>query len=545
MGMLTKTWEQITELFSSMTPGARLTAALLAVVIVISIGYLFTMSGDTSGEYLLAGRSFDGNEMARVQAAFGQAGLNGATIEGTKIKIPAGEEAKYLAAMASNGVLPQDFADIMENAMADLSPFSSRESRKHAIDVAMMKMLSQVIKYMDDSIERAQVVYSEVPARGLRNNGEKTAAVTIQSMHKHAEIDPSLAQAIRDTVTHSYAGLKSQNVSITFNGSPVINPADSLDPTMGGQERYFAAKKQHEATLEKKIRESMPWISGVQVAAYVDLDPTIFERQSSRELDDKKAGTLSESRTEQTTTSESNPAGGRPPAQAQGGSNTQVALTGTASGTKDETSNSESQTTSLPGHIDVVKETAGLTPTSVSVSVGVPDTYFIEQWKLQNADAGREPTETDWRALADTAFGEWKNHVLSQISTPNSAATANVTFTAFSPLPVPEMTEEAIADSAIGWLAQYGGTLGMVFLGLVGLLMIRSFVKSATKPSAAASEPAEEKEDDEATADPAQVKAARKWDASEGDVKQELAELVREDPDTAASILQGWITTPT
>ena len=47
MDFLNKAFAQVADLFRSMTPGARLTAGLLLVVVVVSVGYLFTheMSG--------------------------------------------------------------------------------------------------------------------------------------------------------------------------------------------------------------------------------------------------------------------------------------------------------------------------------------------------------------------------------------------------------------------------------------------------------------------------------------------------------------------
>ncbi|MDA7979126.1 MAG: hypothetical protein MPJ50_10210 [Pirellulales bacterium] len=544
MGVLTKAWEQAKDLFLSMTPGARLTAVLLFAVIVVSLGYLFMNSGANSADFLLGGRPFDPVEMGRIQAAFGQAGLSGAVIEGSRIKVPSGEEAKYLAAMASAGVLPRDAADIMAEAMTDLSPFASREERKYAIATAKQRMLAQWIRVMDDGIENAVVVYSEDESRGLTRKTQKTASVALRSKDGIASIEPSFAQAIRQMIKHAYVGLDLNDISITVNDKPVIGPSDSFDPAMGAQERYFAAQLQQQKAIDEKVRKSLArWVPEVTVSSIVELDPKIFERERSRELDDKKGGTLSDLQTEDSTTSEATPASGRPPEQ--NGANSQASLTGTTAGTSDETSSTTSEKTTLPGHTDRETETAGLRPVSVSVSVGVPSSYFIDQWKADNPEAG-EPEVTDWHPLRDAAFLQWRSHVLGQISTPTSAVNAEVTFTDFPSLPSSPPPEEEFMDSAMNWVGQHGGNVGMFFLGLVGLLMVRSFVKSATKrePVSAEQDEPEVGSDEDPIANDA-PRPARKWDASDSNVKEELAGLVREDPDTAASILQGWISSPT
>ena len=53
MDFLNKTLSQVTELFKSMTPGARMTSGmLLLVMIVISLIYLFAIQGSTANMYL-------------------------------------------------------------------------------------------------------------------------------------------------------------------------------------------------------------------------------------------------------------------------------------------------------------------------------------------------------------------------------------------------------------------------------------------------------------------------------------------------------------
>jgi hypothetical protein len=48
MGFLNQTFEQIRDLFASMTPAARITSALLLGVIVCSMGFLFQGYSDAS-----------------------------------------------------------------------------------------------------------------------------------------------------------------------------------------------------------------------------------------------------------------------------------------------------------------------------------------------------------------------------------------------------------------------------------------------------------------------------------------------------------------
>ena len=100
MDFLNKSFTQVVDLFRSMTPGARLTAGLLLVVVVVSLGYLFThdMSGPSAD--LMHGVPISAGQLPAMEAAFGKAKLTGYKIDGTQIRVPHGQEAVYMAALA-------------------------------------------------------------------------------------------------------------------------------------------------------------------------------------------------------------------------------------------------------------------------------------------------------------------------------------------------------------------------------------------------------------------------------------------------------------
>src|SRR4051794_15958549 len=99
MDFLNKAYAQLADLFRSMTPGARLSAALLLVVAVVSVAYLFNEQVAGQDTYLMGGEMFSAGQLADMEAALGKANLE-ATREGARLKIPRGQESKYMAALA-------------------------------------------------------------------------------------------------------------------------------------------------------------------------------------------------------------------------------------------------------------------------------------------------------------------------------------------------------------------------------------------------------------------------------------------------------------
>ncbi len=55
MDFLNKAFEQIKDVFTQMSPGARITTGLLVVVVVVSIAYLAKFEGSGADGYLFSG----------------------------------------------------------------------------------------------------------------------------------------------------------------------------------------------------------------------------------------------------------------------------------------------------------------------------------------------------------------------------------------------------------------------------------------------------------------------------------------------------------
>ena len=110
MDFLNRAYAQIADLFRSMTPGARLTAGLLLVVVVVSVGYLFNSQVSSPSCDLMNGVPVSPNEVNNMVAAFGKAKLTGFKVDGSRILVPRGQESAYMAALADNNALPVDFS---------------------------------------------------------------------------------------------------------------------------------------------------------------------------------------------------------------------------------------------------------------------------------------------------------------------------------------------------------------------------------------------------------------------------------------------------
>jgi flagellar M-ring protein FliF len=121
----------------------------------------------------------------------------------------------------------------------------------------------------------------------------------------------------------------------------------------------------------------------------------------------------------------------------------------------------------------------------------------------------------------------------------------------YTDLPPSRPAAPTLAATAGSWLAENWQTLALIAVGLASLLMLRGMIRSpAAAPSAAAqatvSQPAQprialhEPSADEEDAEPVKMLKNR-FAVSGPDLKAELREIVKENPDAAATILRSWI----
>src|SRR5205085_6038322 len=174
MDFLNKAFAQLSDLFKSMTPGARITAGLLLAVIVVSLGFLFQRQSSGPDAYLMGGEAFPATQLPAMEAAFAKANLSGAVIDGNRVRVPRGQQAAYMGAMADAGALPPNFGTYLEKALASDSPFAMRGSREEKLKLAKQQELQNIMSKMD-GIESAAVMYDTKEKRSFGQDALATA----------------------------------------------------------------------------------------------------------------------------------------------------------------------------------------------------------------------------------------------------------------------------------------------------------------------------------------------------------------------------------
>lgn len=551
MDFLNRAVAQFNDLFRSMTVGARITAALLLLVVVISLVYLFQTRTSGPDSYLLGGHSFSPAELPQVQGALAQAGLKDFQVEGTLIRIPRNEQAAYIAALADAGLLPATFGDKFMSIVERQSPFSSKYQSEKVLKHARDSMLASSITRMQ-GIQSADVFTDVADKRGVRGEQLASASVNVHTTGGRP-LTAKQAQAIRSLVTGAITTLASDKVRVIDGGTGRTFFGDSTDGGAAGFDApYLNHKLEYEQQIQDALTNLLSYVPGIQISANVDISKELHRKEETQKFDPKPVAVRT-STDESEVSSESSASGGRPGFEAQQ-PNRGAALASAGRGNLQRETREKTDTASLASTDITRADFVGLTPERVTVSVVVPTTYFEDIWRQMNptpaGQEARQPTAADLAPIEEQEFSKIRALVFNRIPrSPESTPEELVAVSAFRPIPIAPAAGPATTELAMSWLADSWSTLGMLGLAAFSLVMLRSMVRAPAIQTTTVSTPINAGLTSPAlavgtTPEPQDTTAKtrlRRRASSGPSLREDLVEIVREDPDAAANILKGWI----
>ena len=549
MDFLNKSLAQVSELFRSMTPGARMTAGLLLAVVVVSMGYLFRQGAGGPDAYLFGGSPLSDGQLTRAEAAIAQAGLSGYEREGNRIKVPAGQQAKYLAAVADGGALPPNFNTILENALDRGGPWESRDATRERLIIARQQTLSEIVRAMS-WVDDAVVLYDEQESRQpgrLSPTKQVTASVSVKPIVGEA-LDPMRAKNLQKMVA-SAVNMNPSDVNITNLGDSGTYGTDGSVALGLLDDEYLKAKVTFEMQKKDSILNALRDIPGIRVEVNAELDDTVEATQRTVKPDKVSA---TPSRTV-TVTEDSNQSmskgGGQPGTVAQGP--TRQGANATPNQNTSTTKNSTEETSSVVGVDENTTRKKGYAPKEVWATIAVPSSYLESLWKQRNPTATNVPKPEDLRDLETSVKTKVEEVVEPLLILQANLGRDNykhVKVVVLDSLAAAAIAPQSAATKAASWAGRYWSTLAMLGVAMFSLLVLRSVVKGipgdGATPAASpalklhADEPAARSE--AAADEPADDRPRLRLKKGKS-LKDDLVQIVHEDPDAAADILRAWI----
>ncbi|MBN2477096.1 MAG: hypothetical protein JXB62_20985 [Pirellulales bacterium] len=545
MDFLNKAFAQVSDLFRSMTPGARITAGLLLAVIVTSLGYLFSAGVAGPDTDLMSGVPIDPSHLLTMEAAFANANLNTYEIRGTQIRIPRGQRNRYMAALAEAKALPPNIDKMFDDVLENISPFMPAREREERLKIAKQRTLAMIISSMK-GIGSAYVLYDTKVKSGFKRETVTTAAASVQAAGS-VPLDESQVSAIRHLVAGAIAGLKPENVTVhDRNGSSYYGGGDEGGGS-GLDDSYISRKQIHEQRFTTKVLNALAWVPGVKVTLNAELDRERISRTQSVKYD-PKATALQERDESSTASREDTGVQGRPGYQAQQPNVATALAASRTAGSHEEEEATKREVLSVTDTERMEVEKVGLTPERVTAAIGIPSSYFEKLWREENPPAEgeepKQPTQQDLQTVLSRETPKIQQYVAKVLPPPTGVTDLSelVTVAMFQDIAPPEIPGPTASETAVTWFGEYWTTLGMIGLALFSLMILRSMVRSGPT-GAEVSTPVHHEEEDEVSEEEAVLRRLGRFTGTGKSLRDELSELVEEDPDAAANILKTWIGT--
>lgn len=562
MNALSQIGKQLGELFQSMTPSARLMAGLMAGVIVVSLGWLVTSENTGNYESLLGGISLSNAELDLVEAAFGDAQLRDYQREGRQIRIPKGQKDKYLKALSVGDAFPKAWGSEIDRALAAGNVFESIEKFSARMQTSEERELANTFKRMP-GIEFAAVRCDEM-RKGFGRETERVCSIQLQGPHNQP-IPASIQRSIAEHVSKHFAGLPAKNISVLDLGTGNVY-SETGDPRAASQNPVLAARQQWEKYLDGKVASVLREYGGVELMVNVEIDPTLVSEEEKLAYD-PTAVTVQSNESRKDSENAKPVPGGPPGADINGIGNRPQSVATNAAGQTSTSKQSEANERRVAGHDASRKETAGLTPTKVSVSVGVPESYYREVIAHRTslipstADAtAAPPAEPTPQQLVDLKT-ETENNIRAAVEgiamgiRDGDDRKPYVKVYTFPDLPVAAIPGPSFTTTTVNWLNDSWSTLALMAMVLVSLGMMFSWIKSQAGEGETDRKFAEGfgLEVPEDMGDELELSQAGEGDESEtqrarsefsvtgGEMKEDLSTLIKDNPDAVVNLLKSWI----
>ncbi len=516
-----------------------------SMIAVIAIGLWMLASGTgrtASMERLFSSNSLTDDEINRVLAAFSAARLNGWNVEHNRIYVPSSARDEYFRAVSDADALPLGDGSMIEKAMSQASPLDSDSRRRSMENHGKERELGRQIRSYPE-ITRATVIYDSLK-RGFAVDHRQSASVIVTPIGSDPLPAPMI-RAIKETVRAAYAGMSLEDVTVTdvnARGTTVVNETDDL----------FQQRKKWEEYYTQKARILLSGYGALSIDATVDIDPSLGS-EKAKLVYDQQPTTLQEQSA--STNSEVNRPlpSGAPGANTNGVGNQSRAIDPAQQMQVSKTTQKNESTIKVPGEEFETSKSAGFQPQRVSFSIGIPESYYDQAWKIdflkQNPDAKPEDfkaMDTDQRTKLKAATANDIRNAIKPILLEGPAGEDRfplVEVWDHRDLPEVPYAAPSMSDKTISWLSKSWQTLAMLGLAIVALVMVRGMSKmGASSPMPDFEEgfglelpkpPAEEMLAEEDSGPRLTITGQH--------LKQELTQLVGTNPEAAANVLRKWL----
>ncbi len=470
MEFLRKLFVQTTEHLKGLTVSQRLAIGSCAGLIVLSLLWLVNWAKAPVRVPLL-NQPLTAEEMVPIQNRLDAMGVS-YEVSGDVLMVPMDTRARLLATLDQGKILPNDISMGFKHLIEDSNPFRSGEEQAWAKNVALGNELAAVLREFD-GVESARVfIDNRVDRRIGRASQVPTASVFVK-LQQGSSLDKPRVHALASFVSRTVTGMDISNVNVTDAGSGRSYSVPRPDAAMAFDD--LDDRRTKEEYFAEKVRQVLAGIPGVLVAVHTELT------EESKRITEEKHGkpVLLTEKTENMTQNRSSPAAGpgvvpnTSRAVASGGPPSDVMEKTSGEATYDGKADMTLTTSEAPRH--------GLK--SISAAVNVPRSYLAAIFR--SANEGKEPADADLDPISTREQTKIRELVRNALGLSVAEQDDKVVVRWFHDeapsFAASSVLEAGPSEGMAGLVRTYGGKAGLGALAVLSLGMMLMMVRRVSE----------------------------------------------------------------
>lgn len=479
-------------------------------------------------------------DLQRMQIALSRSGLKEFAVKDNQLLVPQQHHAQYLQVLSDQNAVPTELQDKTAST-AMTNPFLShsqqlsiqRESRNRKLQEMLMQLpfVEQACFEMDETIER-----------GAFRTPEKSAVVTIRPQHHQPLLEQQI-YTIRQLVGGAVSSLNHDRIVIVDLATGFAHQGNAIneewEQKLNAQRAVFSKQQ----NLEKRLREAMRHFQGLKITVLMEA-PAESEDQTARNVKELIPEPVVSSIPVTTAEIEDE--------QLLVGANGQVSLQCLEPSVVLESAPQQDLKDKESDVGTMVQLTAAIEPAStsllsrsrekVTVMIEVPEQYLISRFdrsdgidlqrsKIRGSHRDQHRFVQNWLATLKPEIEQTIRPVLAMQGFDNAPLVYNV-------IPVSTDAKSDWGQTVGSLLAENWPSLAVLIIGMTLISLITERGKSKLRQSRSSSEPLRE----EVAESNCKVPPLKLSDAEPSETtKLQLSQMIENDPDTAARVIENWI----
>ncbi len=548
MELLKRSWLQIQAFLSELSVTARWLMGCLLIILIL-VGWLLMQY--VAKPELVPITQFAGDRQAEAIARLQRSGIPVHT-QGGQLQVPADLYDQAMVTLVSSDLMATDTAAAFDDLIARQSPWQSNAQNAQAFLLAKQKVLGQIIGKMG-GVRSASVMLSMPEKQGFGATHVQPSASVNVLMRGSKRVDKRLVEAIAGLVSGAVAEMTPQGVVVIDANRGRQFTVKSPDDALPGE--TLEVVQQLEQRYREKINEVLSYIPGVMVAVNVRVDPIHTKRVEEYAYEESEPLKSEFGReTERRDITNAGEPGARP--------NTGLDIAGGAQEGSFETINETRNEYNEKNLTRRVRTTeSGHTTKQVSVTINVPRSYFVGVYKQgKGGEETEEPDEETIKPIVDEQLAQITAQVQPLIIVDQNPGEVRAHM-------IPDRQKLlALTGMAAGVGGGAGGIegvlesawakpAGLAALALVSLAIMFGMVRKATQQPTLptieelAGVPPKLTSDEEVAGEATEADETMiGLELSEEEMEMrhiadQIAELIKDNPIEAATLLNRWIST--